>query len=342
MSPFLWIAIVSVAFNSIAVPAAECDVGNRAFFCGVANAEDLVRVTGTPWIVVSHVNWTLSGEGMIFGAGPLRAINSATREIRTLFPSSDIRIDWDAQTYRDCSRPPKVLASHGLNIQSIGQGRFRLYVVNHGERESVEVIDLTVMPHGLQPTWRGCLNTPNGARADSVAPLSNGRVAVSLLRGAGPVIWSPNIGWTKISGLGEYDHGIEASRDGKWLFLVLHRQPGEVIRASVEGGVQQTILRTDFVPDNLRWGEDGQLYVAGFFSEGVKQCQTGRLNICDTGFAVERINPDTLKTEKIISMAGLKGTFGAATVALQLDRELWIGTWFGDRIAIFTLDQKSL
>jgi hypothetical protein len=325
----------TIALNAIADPAAAaCDSSDRAFVCVERNPEDLVRLSQTPWVIASQLNWRFSGGKVSYAFGPLEAIRTDTREVRRLFPAPETRVDWDRRAYPDCAAPPEKLSSHGLNVRSLGSQKFRLYVVNHGGRESIEIFDLQASIRQLGVTWRGCVLTPKGTKADSVAPMPGDGVAVTLLAGAGPAVWLPARGWSKVEGVSEYDHGIEVSRDGEWLYLVLHRPKGSLVRVPARGGVPQTLLQSDVMPDNLRWGEDGRLYMTGFFPEELKECLDRPATVCDIGFVVTQIDPVTLETREVFRTHGIKGAFGAGTTALQVGEQLWVGTWFGDRIAI--------
>src|SRR5262249_44804484 len=127
--------------------------------------------------------------------------------------------------------------------------------------------------------------------------------------------------------------GIELSRDARWLFINI---PDEVIRVPVHGGTVQTVLKCDFSPDNLRWGEDGRLYVGGFYSAEGPQAEVDcmKATLCDEGIAVASIDADSLAAKQVVRMPGIKGRFGLATTALQVGNSLWMGTARGDRVAI--------
>jgi hypothetical protein len=47
-----------------------------------------------------------------------------------------------------------------------------------------------------------------------------------------------------------------------------------------------------------------------------------------------KIDPNTLKVKEIINQANTP-QFGSGTVAVQIGKEIWVGSFRGDRIAIF-------
>ena len=132
-------------------------------------------------------------------------------------------------------------------------------------------------------------------------------------------------------------NGIELSKDGHWLFVDLTSQHS-VVRIPVEGGPQQTVLKSDFYTDNLRWGEDGRLYVAGGrWTDDFPIMECLKAPVCATGFVVVQIDPVTLATKEVFRSEGIKGKFGLATTALQVGDSVWLGSSRGDRVATMPL-----
>src|SRR5438552_1284713 len=95
----------------------------------------------------------------------------------------------------------------------------------------------------------------------------------------------------------------------------------------------QTPPKRDAVPigfriDNIRWAPDGSLFGAG---------QGGAAPGTQTSNVV-KINPNTLKIQELIRQANTDA-FGSGTVAVQVGKELWVGSFRGDRIARFPVAQ---
>jgi hypothetical protein len=324
--------------------------------CGLHNPEDLVRLPGENWIVVGQINFDhQTFPPSDFRFAPLLAVKVDTREVRWLFPTSEGAVDWDRKTYPDCSAPPKFISPHGVNVRTLGKDRFRLYVVNHGGRQSIEIFDVAVYGDRLQTDWRGCLHVPKefGIWENAVAPLPDGGVALS---GFNVAIWHPGRGWTKferfkgmsptqtraeITKDSSLANGVEVSRDGQWLFVADTLQ-GSVTRFPVEGDAASLVFKIEvfspgsFAPDNLRWGEDGGLYVSGpyFSPSGHDLTDCTHRPVCDRAIGIARIDPVTLTVKNTFQSDGIKGKFGMATTALQIGDRFWLGTSFGDRIAI--------
>ncbi len=330
MKPISIVSVLILALHAYGAPAATaCDPSDLAFVCELTNAEDLVRLTGTPWVVASHINFEFTPPFKA-SPGPLEAIRIDTHAVQQLYPTPESTVAWDRKTYPDCPAPPAPFSSHGLNVQSLEGKKFRLYVANHGGRQSVEIVDVVVRGARLLATWRGCILAPATIFPNGVVPLPGGGVALS---GFGVAIWWPSRGWSAVRDI-KGSNGIEISRDGRWL-LIADTAEKSIHRIALNGEGGDEVLKVDFLADNLRWGEDGHLYAAGaLLPENFKFGECLHAEICDVGFVVTQIDPNTLTAKEIIRNDGIKGKFGAATTALQLGQQLWIGSARGDRVAI--------
>ena len=89
---------------------------------------------------------------------------------------------------------------------------------------------------------------------------------------------------------------------------------------------QTPVKREDFPlgfrPDNVRWAPDGSLFVTG--QGGMGQTQTTN---------IVKIHPDTLKVTEILKRPNTP-EFSNGTVAIQVGKELWVGTFRGDRLLV--------
>ena len=70
-------------------------------------------------------------------------------------------------------------SAHGLSLQTGTAGVHTLYVVHHGERESVEVFKLDARGASPRLTWVGCVVYPAGVFGNGVAALPGGAFAAT-------------------------------------------------------------------------------------------------------------------------------------------------------------------
>jgi hypothetical protein len=78
--------------------------------------------------------------------------------------------------------------------------------------------------------------------------------------------------------------------------------------------------------DNLRWAPDGSLLAAG-------QEQPAGAPAMAISHVI-KINPSTLKIQELIRYP-FNSAFNFSTVAVQVGKELWLGSVRGDRVARF-------
>jgi hypothetical protein len=133
------------------------------------NAEDLASVAGSPWVIASSM------AGGPHAQGALAAIDRRDRTIRRLYPEGRITDTPGGLDVGDCPGMPaaNTFKPHGIAYVAKGEVGGRLYVVNHGGRESIEFFDLALAP-APRLRWVGCTILPSGAFGNGVAAVADG------------------------------------------------------------------------------------------------------------------------------------------------------------------------
>jgi hypothetical protein len=337
----LWLTVIGAAGGTAA--AQECGAGGGLeFVCGPKNAEDLVLVPSTKWIVSS---------GMAPGAA-FYLIDSRDGAWSAVTPQAK-----HDPAFASCTTPPDVTKSntHGLNLRATGGGRSTLYAVGHGPREAIEVYD--VDSSGAKPTitWKGCVPMPEGLAANSVASFADGGLVATVLLMPGKTFadsvarkptgavfeWSPGkSGFTLVQGTElPGNNGIETSADGREIFVVSsgfqtivafsHTNPARQLR---------TTQPLPITPDNVHLGADGRLLTAGMKNDEPAcggapgpQHDLAKLSTCPRGFVAIAVDPATMK-DTVIAQGPANPKFSNATMVLSFDKQFWIGTFSGDRV----------
>lgn len=343
-------ALLLWALPGAATAADDCpDSGEYGFVCGPLSAEDLVQVPGTKWVIAS---------GMIADA-PIYLVDTEAKSWTELYPGEAPRAEHDLELYGACpgAPAPGTLVSHGLNIRPRGEGKSTLYVVGHGGREAIEVFDVDATGDAPVLTWRGCVLTPNGMAANSVASMADGTLlaTVPLYPGVplaasiagfntGAVYrWSPGeAGFTRVEGSElPYANGIEVSPDGSEFYIA---SSGALRVLAYSNTNPARLLRGSgpltFVPDNLRFDADGRLVTAGLELSDpacgdVEQTLEFKLEdfaACPRAFTVWSVDPETMEGKAIATSPAIP-EFSNITIGITVGDEVWIGTFLGDRIA---------
>jgi len=345
----------AMAISTPAAAKAACDpAAGLTFICGLTNAEDLIQVPDTPWVVASGLAEGEHTEGHIY------FVNAHERTVQVLLPGHVV-YQQETEIFGACPGAPDEtkFSAHGLSLRVGSTSEHTLYVVHHGERESVEVFKAKAGPLAPTLTWVGCVVYPAGVLGNGVAALPGDAFAASnftstndpkaadkLMAGqpeGGMLIWRPKTGWedvpeaTTISA----DNGVAASPDGKQLF--------------VAGSGDETVVRLsiDSTPGDRGCHQDGIPYGQSALGLGWLPVRQGtarhRAKLvglrskhkqrCTSPFSVVRIDPVTLQTREVVRHP--RGpTFGAASTALRIGDEYWFGTPRGDRIAIALADSE--
>lgn len=337
------------------VPAArqteQCAAaGGYEFVCGPMNAEDLVVVPGTRWVIAS---------GMAPGA-PIYLVDSQSRSWSGIYPADTARVRHDAATYPACPDAPDPgdFVTHGLNLRRHADGRTMLYAVSHGAREAVEAFEIDTSADTPSLTWVGCAPMPEGLEANSAASFADGSLVATVLihpgstfedsvagRPTGAVYaWSPGDDeFTLIEGTAlPGNNGIEVSADGTEFFVV---SSGLLTVVAFENANPSRQLRTtvplEIVPDNVHMAPDGRLVTAGTVMDepacgdfpSPAEFDIEAYAQCPRGFIAYAIDPESMRAE-VLERGSATPSFSNATMAVEVGDEVWVGTFNGDRIAI--------
>jgi hypothetical protein len=352
ISALLGIAVVgggssssaSAATSSKSQPCAPSR--GLTFICGVAQPEDLV--------LVPHSNWLLAS-GIGQGSG-LHLVDTRRKTVRNLFAPGAANIKADKTKYPDCPSPldPAKAELVGLSLRQTNSGRYTVYAINWGGRQSVEVFTLDTRGSAPTATWVGCVLMPAGLQGDGVASFDDGTILATVPNMPGTTfddvlagkitgavyMWKPGttafqkIPGTELSG----NNGIETSPDGSKYYVVSVGQ-----KRIVEFGRQNPGTPLRFAqlkgmwPDNVHWTANNQLMTAGQIP-GKPSCK-GTLPECARGYLVDTIDPTTMAVTKLASGPRTPDFPGPST-AVQVGCDLWLGSFLANRIAYRLLEEK--
>ena len=320
--------------------------GPLAYVCGPRNAEDIVRLGDSRWLILSGMSTQAQGGGAAT-PGQLYLVDHVQKTFAPWFPGETPRMDHDKAMFADCPGPLNVgsFSAHGLALREQDTGKFRLYMTSHGEREAIEVFDVDTSAATPAITWRGCVVLPERTSSNSVAILSDGGFVTTKMmdptdpRGFAGILageisglvyeWHPGgaveaVPGTELSGA----NGIELSPDERWMYVAAIGSRELVRFDRAADPVTKQVVTLDVRPDNLRWTDDGTLYTIGGNFVPPAQCATPP---CATGWSVVEVDPDTLEAKRVAGVDQSAALQGAST-SLAVGDEIWIGTFRGDRV----------
>jgi SMP-30/Gluconolactonase/LRE-like region len=353
----LWLALLIVcsalvSSHSLVAQAPDCSpTAGLRFICGLQNPEDVIVIPRTNWLLAS---------GMAPGAG-LTLVDTQSKSMRKLYAPGAGTARHDRTRFGNCPGPlnPKQAVLHGLALRPAGE-RYTIYATNHGGRESVEVFELTVGPAGPtapSATWVGCVLLPPKLAANSVAAFSDGTLVATVLilpgktfedafagRNTGIVLqWRPGTpAFVELKGTELVaNNGIDTSPDDQEFYVAstTMRRVYAFSRAKPGGGPLRFAQLKDFGPDNVRWTADNRLITAGLIDDepacgGRPKNEEGIR--CPMGYAVATIDPKTM-TATEIARGPRTPAFTGTAMAAVVNNELWLGSFFADRLAYRTV-----
>ena len=323
-----------------------------SFVCGAMKPEDLAHIPDTPWVIAS---------GFATGAG-LKIVDSRTRRAAFWFSGAAQQIARDP-AYADCDAPPDpaLFTARGLSLRVIAPGQARLLVVNHGGREAIEIFSVDFRDPLAQPRlrWRGCLKMPQGHVANSVASYGDGTVIATVLTRPGTSITDFVQGratggvYERGPGEGAFrllpgtvlpgNNGLETARDDSGFYVIAFglRQVVAYARRDAEQPLWR-VEAPEFMPDNIHWDGD-RLLMAGMVRDepacgGVRRIVDGVADgmTCHRGYAVAQLDPETRRVS-LVAYGTPDPVFNGVSAAVIVGRELWLGSYQADRIAIRSL-----
>lgn len=339
------------ADDRIGVQSRSCAPANELqFVCGAQHPEDLARVPGTRWVLVS---------GFQSGGG-ISLLDTQSLTLRRWYTGATGTVS-DRLGSAKCPGPPAAAAlnTQGLSVRQGGSGRSRLYAVNHGGRESIEIFDVTLRNGTPLPSWRGCVLMPPGDAANAVATYADGTILATVLnrpgttkadfmRGrptGGVYTWHPGtadfhlLPGTELPG----NNGLETSPDGRFFYVVAFGVHAVVMfsRHDTRRPLREATA-PGFMPDNIRW-EGDRLVAAGMTYDepacgGLRKIVKGRADpmLCHRGYVVAAVDPQTLRFS-VLAYAEPNPAFNGVTTGLVVAGRLWLGSYQADRVAYRTL-----
>ncbi|MET0535938.1 MAG: hypothetical protein ABW171_17100 [Steroidobacter sp.] len=334
-------------------PSTECAPTSKLrFICGAERPEDVARIPGTRWLVFS---------GFSNGAG-LKLVDSSEHSMRLWYSGARRQVEHDRKAFPRCATPPSVetFNAQGISLRTMAPSLHRLYVVNHGGRESIEVFAIDARDAEPKLTWIGCVLLPDGIAANSVATYSDGAILASVLTRPGTSItdfvlgrttggvyeWRPGsnnfelLQGTELPG----NNGIETSPDDKEFYVVAFGWRSVVVfsRADSSQPLRRAIA-PGFMPDNIHWHE-GRLLLAGMQADepacgGVRKIVDGVADgmRCHRGYAVAQLDPVSLQF-RLIAYGAPDPIFNGVSAAVLVDDNLWLASYQADRVAVRKLD----
>lgn len=323
--------------------------GDIAVYCGARQPEDLELAPDGKFLIATE--YVDQGRGGASGGGPL-LFDLAKKTFSRMNQTAHADKSWGD---RACPGPiGEALVSHGSSLARRRDGRWALYVVNHGSRQSIEMYELKPSAGSWALVWHGCEIAKHdyndvailpdggfvGTYPTSLASGNNGRAAAGGSTGY-VARWTPGAGESEVPGTRmRLPNGVVVSADGRYMYV--NEFGARLVRKfDLRDGTEGGSVKVDFLPDNLTWTGEGLLLVAGI--KGARgECPEGSGRLCIDGFGVAEIDPSTMQARTIFDSATVGPLMSGVSVALAVDRSVYLGAFLGDRVVRIPYNKRPL
>jgi len=343
---FILIALAGVALAQqpppppAGPPLAACGVhGDIEVLCGTRSPEDLeLTPDGKYLIATQFINLGRTGSA---------GLGMALFDLSKKTFSKMAVTDQPDKSWGDAACPGPIgdqLVSHGESLAKRRDGRWALYVVNHGGRQSIEMYELKPAAGSWALVWHGCevamhdyndvAILPDGGFVGSYPTgLSNGGTGGPFGGSVTGYVahWTPGKGESEIADTRmRYPNGVVASEDGRFIYIN-EFAARQVIKYDLANGKVLGSVKVNFLPDNLTWTKAGRLLAAGV--KGARgDCPEGSGRPCIQGFGVAEIDPAKMQMRPIFDSAAHEPLIGGVSVALEVGNSIYLGAFQGERL----------
>jgi hypothetical protein len=321
-------------------PLLGCGVhGDIEILCGTRQPEDLEPAPDGKFLIATQfINQGRSGAS----GGGMVLFDLAKKTFSRMSVTVEADKSWGDSA---CPGPiGEALVSHGESLARRRDGRWALYVVNHGGRESIEMFELKPSAGAWGLVWRGCEVAEHDYNDVAILPdggfvgtyptgLSAGNNGRAAAGGATGYVarWTPGKGESEVPGTRmRLPNGVVVSEDGRNMYV--NEFGARVVRKyDLSDGKEGVSAKVDFLPDNLTWTKEGRLLVAGV--KGTRgDCPEGSGRPCIDGFGVAEIDPSAMQARTIFDSASADPLISGVSVALKVDGSVYLGAFLGDRL----------
>jgi hypothetical protein len=324
----------------------ECGgAGGVEIICGTHSPEDMEPAPDGRQLIVSQM------AGRDGPRGSIALFDPAKKSFVEMQVTAEPLQGWGDPA---CPGPTgNTLSPHGISLSKRSNGALQLYVVNHGGRESIEMFEVKRVAGTWGLVWHGCVVGKNDY--NDVATLPDGGFAAThpnALGIKGPDLvsgqpsgvvarWTPVKGETELAGTKTgYPNGVIADSNGRYIYYAAWTAH-EVHKYDLSAGSDISVIKLDFMPDNLTWTGKGQILAAGI--KGVQgDCPGGSGEPCIQGFKVAIIDPGKMQAKTVYDSGGKGALISGTSVALQLKNSIFAGSFQGNRILRLPANTVSL
>jgi hypothetical protein len=342
-----------------APPSMPGEVGT---LCGFAKPEDVEAVESAGVVLVTEQGWAAPSGGGSIAAVVIPAEPGPFEPPIRLWPPARLEAPRAADagpSFGDpsCAFPAALdqFSPHGLASRLLAGGTRLVAVVRHGEREGLELFELTGTGRSVALRWAGCVLLPEDTAGNDAAFAPNGEIVVSnyvptltgvrtlfhharafLGKDSGDVlVWSETSGWRHLPhSAAAMPNGVAVDRAGAFAYVAASGGRNVYRVRLAGGGSRETIASFEGAPDNLSWSPSGTLLVALLRADphGEGLCRRAPLPGCPAPWSLIEIDPRSSRASEVLRHDG--SAIHSVTSASRTGVWTFFGSMAEDRIGM--------
>ena len=319
--------------------------------CEFGEAEDVVRLSAGPWILVSE------------GVGRISAYHPDEGEVMRLYVPDSVLEPVSPIAGSDCGAPPTAATFKplGMTVTQAADGARQLLVVNNSKQRTdtlasaIEFFAIDADEEELALEWEGCLRMPAGINPNDLVVARDGRIFVThmaryvegpgvILTGlqsllgyaTGHVMVFREKRWSRLDGTAiDLPNGIALGADDSMLF-VASSGDRQLVSVDLNSG-RRAHLAVPHLPDNLTWMSEKKerLWSAGIIGRGFTFQRCDRQHDCVAPWSVVETDTSTFAAsgQKVVFCHD-GSALGFASAVVPLESGILVGSAKGTRIGV--------
>ena len=344
---FLAFIIVSTDYIGPQKDISNCESDDQIqVICGFDNSEDIVVTPDNNFLLMSQMGsiapWTNNEPGYF----AMMDLNTNKKIIPKIILEENIWGDSECIRKNDDNYGP-----HGIDLVERNDGKYQLGVVSHFPKESIEMFELRKNNLNWEMVWRGCVNVPSEFYFNDISLKKDGTfyashmykkditmnewLMIALFKSnSGSIVEWRNSNFTKIKGSeGSSPNGMVIDEISNTIYISYNLEDKVTIFDLSDNSKKNSYYIES--PDNP-YVTDSSIWITslGFQPKDANDCIL-KVN-CSLPFSIHELDKKTLKVKNKYTFS--KTVFGLPTVAVPINKTVYIGSFHADRLGSFKID----
>ena len=344
---FLAFMIVSTDYIGPQKDISSCESDDQIqVICDFSNSEDIVITPDKKFLFMSQMGsiapWGENESGyfaIMDLSNNKKIIPKITLEENTWGEEVCIRKDDDEY------------GPHGIDLVERNDGKYQIGVISHYPKESVEMFELRKNDLSWEIIWRGCVNVPDEYYFNDLSLKKDGSFYAShmykrditmnewfvmalLKSNSGNIVLWENANFTEIKGSeGSSPNGIVLDEDSNTLYISYNLED----KVTIFDLSNNSKINSYFIesPDNP-YIKDGSIWLTSlnFQPNDAMDC-IYKVN-CSLPFSIHELDKETFELKNKYTFS--KTVFGLPTVAVPINKKVYMGSFHADRLGSFKIN----